>query len=68
MHDYRISKYIESKLAGDIKKLSKFLSTTDEMVEKVHDNPDGAVFHFMATMEYKHKSESATQQEARRVR
>jgi hypothetical protein len=23
----------ESKLAGDIKKLSKFLSTTDEMVE-----------------------------------
>jgi hypothetical protein len=37
-------------------------------VEKVEDNDNGTTFNFVATMEYKHKSEAATQQEARRIR
>jgi hypothetical protein len=57
----------ESKLVRDVRKLCSFLSTTNGLVERKDENDDGDAFNFMATMEYKHKSETATQQEARRV-
>jgi hypothetical protein len=57
----------ESKLVRDVRKLCSFLSTTNGLVERKDENDDGDVFNFMATMEYKHKSETATQQEARKI-
>jgi hypothetical protein len=57
----------DSKLVPDVKKLCSFLSTTNGLMERKDENDDGDVFNFMATMEYKHKSETATQQEARKI-
>jgi hypothetical protein len=56
----------EFKLVRDVRKLCSFLSTTNGLVERKDENDDD-VFNFMATMEYKHKSETATQQEARKI-
>jgi hypothetical protein len=39
-----------------------------DQVETVLDVSQGTVFTFIAPMEYKHKSEVATQQEERRIR
>jgi hypothetical protein len=58
----------ESSLAIVVRKLSQFLSDVTDEVENVQDNPQGTVFNFMPTMEYKHKSDLKTQQEARRIR
>lgn len=60
----------ESQLASDVKKLSEFLSTSCEdnnLVEELQRGADGIVHNFMSTMEYKHKSEAPTIQEARRI-
>lgn len=59
----------ESLLAASVRKLCEFLDTCDEVsVEKVVENSGGNTFNVTATMEYKHKSEASTQQEARRIR
>jgi hypothetical protein len=58
----------ESRLASDVRKLYSFVSTNVDLAETILDNEEGIVFNFMATMEYKHKSEPATQQAARRIR
>jgi hypothetical protein len=60
----------DSTLASYVRKLFGFLSTiTDnDNVESLAKNSDGfVVFNVVATMEYKHKSETVTQQEARRI-
>jgi hypothetical protein len=50
----------ESSLAMGVRKLSQFLSDVTDEVENLQDNLQGTVFNFMATMEYKHKSELTT--------
>jgi hypothetical protein len=57
----------DSKLANHVRKLSRYLTTRTEGVEKVCDDSSGVVFNFMATLEYKHKSEARTQQEVRKI-
>jgi hypothetical protein len=64
----RLASSDERRLACNTRKLSAFLSTLTEQVEKIQDSCDGTVFSFVATMEYKHKSEVVTQQETRRIR
>jgi hypothetical protein len=56
----------ERPLAGGVRKLAEFLSTNQHSAEEVTNSSAGVVFNFMATMEFMHKSETATQQEARR--
>jgi hypothetical protein len=58
----------ERPLAGGDRKLTEFLSTNQHLAEEVTNSSAGVVFNFMATMEFKHKSETAPQQEARRIR
>jgi hypothetical protein len=59
----------DSRLANHVRKLSQYLSSiTDDAVEPVEDGPDGIVYNAMSTMEFKHKSVGATQQEARHIR
>jgi hypothetical protein len=62
----------DSRLASHVRKLAQYLATisgkSEEVVEINEEGPDGAVYSAMMTMELKHKSAGATQEEARSIR